>query len=122
MTRNRRTQTRLYHFTCDHGHDGLGTNGTLQPQPHPLLPQLSALTWMTTDPNPTRDDCGLTSTMLDCDRMEYRYRVTDRRHCIPWARLRQLATSDVLAILESYGKPDTWWVARTPIPVVLDQP
>ncbi len=109
----------LWHFTCDHGHAGLGDNGVLKPHPHPMIPRLGPVVWLTDDPAPERDDVGLTSSLLSCDRMAYRYRVASTSRCIPWKAVRRLVAVDVLHDLESYGAPDTWWISHTPVRAVL---
>jgi hypothetical protein len=110
----------LWHFTCEHGYEGLGERGMLGLNPHPLLPQLGQLAWLTDDPAPARDAVGLTSSLLSCDRMTYRYRVDVTSRCIPWSSVRHLVSLGVLLDLESFGAPETWWISRHPIPVVLD--
>lgn len=111
---------RLWHFTCMHGFAGLGAHGTLQPSPHCFIPALGPIVWLTEDPDPDRDAVGLTSTILDCDRLQFRYRVLSASRAIPWAAVRHLVPLDVLRDLESFGKPETWWISRAPIRAVLD--
>ena len=102
----------LWHFTCVHGHAGLGARGLLRPNPHPLMPALGPVVWLTDTPAPERDDVGLSiGTLVHCDRMAYRYRV-DTTTAIEWQRVRHVVADDVLAVLESYADPATWWVAR----------
>lgn len=112
----------LWHFTCEHGYAGIGERGTIGCNPHLLLPRLGQLVWMTDDPNPDRDDVGLTSATLSCDRMAYRYRVLSASRCIPWNAVRHLAPAHILHDLESFGAPDTWWISRAPVRAVLAQP
>jgi hypothetical protein len=113
--------TTLWHFTCEHGFAGLGERGKLGLNPHPLLPKLGQVAWLTSDPTPERDAVGLTSSLLMCDRMAYRYRVESPSRCIPWTAVRHLAAPEVLHDLESFGAPETWWIAREPVWVTLDQ-
>lgn len=113
----------LWHFTCaDHGYAALGEGGWLRPNFHPLIPKLYPVVWLTDDPEPKRDAVGLTSSMLSCDRMAYRYRVPSTSRCLPWGAIRHLVAADVLQALESFGEPSTWWVSRDKIRAVLDQP
>lgn len=113
----------LYHFTCsDHGMPGIERDGYLRPNPHPLLPELGPLVWLTDlsgfdDPVVT----GLTSgTFVTCDRTEIRYPVfkaeIDDLHWWPFIRSR-CRDRVVLADLERYGWPTYWWVARCRVPV-----
>lgn len=111
---------RLWHFTCTHGFAGLGEHGTLRPNPHVLIPDLGPIIWLTDDPDPERDAVGLTSSMLACDRLQFRYRILGASRCVPWASARQLVPPAVLRDLESFGKPETWWIARNPLQAVLD--
>lgn len=113
----------LWHFTCaDHGHAALGGSGLLRPYPHLLIPRLGPVVWLTDDPAPQRDAVGLTSEFITCDRLAYRYRVDPTSECLPWPALRHLASPTALRDLESFGKPETWWISRAPIRAVLDMP
>ena len=110
-----------YHYTCDHGHRLIG--GTIVPGetlgrydydgPH-------VYAWFTDLAHPNRDALGLTSTILSCDRIEHRYRVTDTRDLIHWAHVRR--DHPWAALLESApgARPMHWWVARHPVPVTYD--
>ncbi len=110
---------RLWHFTCDHGHRGIGKRGLLRPNPHVLMPALGAVVWLTSDGMPDRDDVGLTSHLISCDRLAYRYRVVDSSGAVPWGDLRSEVPPGVLADLERYAEPDTWWLSPTPVEAVL---
>lgn len=117
VTRNAR-----YHYTCDHGHRLIG--GTVVPGdtlgrydhdgPH-------IYAWFTDLARPIRDALGLTSHVLTCDRTTHRYRVTDARDLIHWTHVR--GDHPWAAELESApgARPMHWWVARHPVPVVLDE-
>lgn len=109
----------LWHFTCDHGARLIRARGTLRPNVHQLMPELGAVVWLTTDGWPSRDDVGLTSTTLRCDRMANRYRVTsDRPPVIPWATARTLVRPQLVLDLESYAEPSTWWLSTGPLTAV----
>ena len=102
---------KLYHFTCDHGREGIGARGELTPQgDHPFLG--CRVIWLTSDPWPDRDAAGLTSDLVRCDRMEFRYVVSDLDRCRPWigSPEREGTDPDVVADLERYGRPETWWL------------
>lgn len=79
----------LWHYTCDHGHAGLGQGGLVLPGVDlggPLRGNvwLSALSWFTDLDAPIRDGLGLTMRLARCDRTRWRYRVTDRANVRPW--------------------------------------
>lgn len=106
----------LWHFTCEHGYAGLRDRGLLRPNRHPLLPHLGPVIWMTMDPEPKRDAVGLSaSVLLTCDRMAYRYSVRPAPSCVSWMEVRDEADPRVLATLESFGAPETWWISRLPL-------
>lgn len=105
----------LYHFTCAHAFRRIGRqNCLLVPQvKHPLLG--CKVTWLTTEAEPDRMATGLTSSILDCDRMQYRYLVTgiDLSACREWLGSweRRNAPQRNVRTLESYGDPEHWWIA-----------
>lgn len=101
----------LYHFTCDHGARGIAATHTLQASVQPFMPSLGPLLWLTDLAEPTQDDVGLTSTFTSCDRLAHRYRVQTKA-AVPWATLRDKAPFSTVSLLERYGKPEHWWVAR----------
>ena len=122
MTRinGRRPIPTLWHFTCDHGHHGLGNFGLSELNPHLLMPDLGPMVWLTSDPAPTRDAVGPTSRTLSCDRMAYRYRVINPAVAVRWAEVRHLAPANVVRDLESYSDPASWWVSFTPVHLRAD--
>lgn len=101
----------LYHFTCAHGHAGIEATHLLRPHIHPLMPGLGPLLWLVDIAEPTRVSAGLTSSHITCDRMAYRYSVRTKA-AIRWMDIRARAPHDVVAVLESFGQPERWWVAR----------
>lgn len=117
----------LYHFTCEHGHSGMGTLGVVRPNWQPTIG--ATVSWFTDLADPTRDDLGLTSEsgLINCDRMTYRYRVVDDeahlklRH---WLGSGEQARTDphVQMILHSFGQPKHWWVASREVLVELVTP
>lgn len=79
--------------------------------------------WLTDLEAPSADSVGLTSSMLACDRLAYRY-IVQTRAAIPWAELRGRVSRTVIETLERYGEPSHWWVVRrslTPFEFALDQ-
>lgn len=107
----------LWHFTCAHGAAAIGRRGVLQPNPQPVLDGLP-LIWFTSDPFPARDDVGLSSLMLKCDRMECRYRATATDGCVPWLELAETIDLRTVAMLSTGRAADTWWVSAAPVPAV----
>jgi hypothetical protein len=105
----------LWHFTCDHGARLIGRRGLLTPHRHLLMPQLPPMVWLTNLAQPARDDVGLTSTTLTCDRLAHRYRVVDTSTAQRWASIRHRAPLDVVLDMEAYGRPSTWWVSFEPV-------
>lgn len=78
------------------------------------------LVWATSDPVPTRESLGLSSELLSCDRMSYRYRVTDTAGFVQWdVWKRDRVHPLVSAQLEHGCVPESWWVSEGPVPVVL---
>lgn len=116
-------QPALYHFTCAHGHAGIGKTGTIVPNVHPFMSHLGPLLWLTDLAAPTAERVGLTSSFISCDRLAYRYRV-ETRAAIPWSQLRGRVSPALVTTLERYGDPSHWWVVRrqlTASEFVLDQ-
>jgi hypothetical protein len=122
--RDRIAPDRLYHFTCDHGHLGIGESGLIVPasmllsSPHGV-PWTAVLVWCTDLERPSRDAVGLTSVVLPCDRMAHRYRV-DPTLATPWVeirhRIRERYPDDVDRLETTPGaRPMHWWVSSVPL-------
>lgn len=120
----------LWHFTCDHGHLGIGEHGLLMPgcmlvDPDtrwPVAAWPSAMVWATDLPRPNRDALGLTSHMLRCDRTAHRYRIDARvLQMTPWvetrrAVIRRLGFLTVEELESTPGaRPMHWWVGFGPV-------
>jgi hypothetical protein len=93
--------------------------GALVPMRHFWLPKMAPLVWLTDQPAPRRVDVGLTSEWLECDRMAHRFLVIDATACVPWSDVRDLGPKSAVATLESFGRPDSWWISTMPVPVFL---
>lgn len=104
----------LYHFTCEHGKSGISKTGVLIPNMHPFMRSLGPLLWLTDEAEPTRESAGLTSSWITCDRMAYRY-IVQSKAAIRWLAIRGRAPKEVVKTLESFGKPESWWIARRPL-------
>jgi hypothetical protein len=112
----------LYHFTCAHGRRGIGTsNCLLLPHFHPLLG--CKLLWLTNQASPDRERTGLTMRYQPCDRMQFRYVVSDLSGCHPWldSPQRDNAPRHIVEDVESYGAPHEWWIADRPVRARFDR-
>lgn len=106
---------RLFHFTCDHGYNAIASRGELRPiAEHPFLHV--KVVWLTTEGQPDRQATGLGMTYTRCDRMKYRYVVTDLRTCHPWlgSPERGGAPPGAVEDLERFGDPEHWWITDEP--------
>jgi len=122
--RDRLVPDRLYHFTCDHGHLGIGDHGLIVPAVFLLnrahgVPWTGVLAWCTDLERPSRDSVGLTSYAIACDRMAHRYRV-DPTLAVPWVEMRSVIreryADDVDALETTPGaRPMHWWVSTVPL-------
>lgn len=125
----------LYHYTCEHVAARLGATPALMPLRYHspdavrLLPRelrwMATLLWLTDLERPDRRALGLTSRSLPCDRTEVRYRAAawtagDAR---PWAEVRARYPAQDVAELEAApgADPSRWWIARVPVPAILDR-
>jgi hypothetical protein len=131
----------LYHYTCEHGHDGIMRDGVIRPaidvatiEQRKLLRRSGAaamtaqVIWLTTNPHIVRlniNQVGLGMSAIEaltgqkhCDRTVHRYEITEEdQPILPWALARQKWPVRVVAELESIAgaKPDTWWISRGPL-------
>ena len=116
----------LYHFTCQHGAEGIRDDGVVIPVAHlrrrePGLPEVlvpwAEFVWFTDLDLPLRDCLGLTSYMLRCDRTEHRFRALSGSELVPWMTVRKRYPWRVA--LEVPGtRPVHWYVSTEPVPVV----
>jgi hypothetical protein len=123
----------LWHYTCDHGHQGISkTHGVLLaavdlvPRDRAdLVPWVGDLVWLTDLRHPNRAALGLTSHLIKCDRTVHRYRVIDDTHCERWVdyahrlRIPMAVRADVERATPG-NKPIHWWVSECPVPVEYD--
>lgn len=110
----------LYHYCCSHSRADIGKRGVLRPHYQPYLDR--SLIWFTDLAEPDREGLGLTSTIIACDRTEFRYRVTDERTCLPFSAWWQAERIDPLVVSELTfppKRPKHWYVSEVPVPVVL---
>ena len=113
----------LYHYTCAHGRKAIGRRGMLRPNAHPVLAGRRLL-WLTDQDNPQRDALGLTSHILSCDRLAYRYRVeVTARDVVPWDVWKQSLSHTYISALEAVpgAEPSLWFVSETSLLGELDR-
>jgi hypothetical protein len=110
----------MWHYTCDHGAAGIVRDGLVRPNRHPLLGV--AVAWFTDLDSGHRQELGLTSDTLGCDRMAHRFEVA-QEGLLWWPKAaRQLqVTTRVRAELETGRLPAHWWLSLEPVAVLPDQ-
>lgn len=119
MLKGQRSVASLFHYTCAHTKARLGDRGFLLP--HPQLFGRSVI-WLTDMEHPNRIGLGLTSDILHCDRLDYRYITTDPAE--PWMAWAARMGVDPLwrHDLETGGRlPLRWFIAERPVWVVRDR-
>ena len=111
----------LFHYTCDHGAEGIRRSGVLRPNPQALLPR--PLVWLTDLAEPHRDALGLTSLILSCDRTAHRFRV-DTTAAMWWPHYARTVPPWAREALdgEPGAMPAHWWVVDVPVPIDPDHP
>lgn len=127
-------RTTWWHYTCIHARNEIGETGMLRPirdlvsqakldRLVPSLRHVSRFVWLTDLDTPDRRALGLTMQLGGCDRAAYRYRVHGDYTPIRYVDVRRDLPERTREQLESApgAMPAHWWVAVTPVPVVLDQ-
>lgn len=113
----------LYHYTCDHGRSGIGDSGFIKPSP--TFWQGTPLIWLTDMETPDRLALGLTSQILRCDRLDYRYLVGVCAAPEPWltSRYRFEAPIKAVLMLEAIDgvQPTRWWVSPVRLFAAFDK-
>ena len=114
-----RVEMALWHYTCDHGREGIGAVGVVRPTMQPILGV--SLAWFTDMAAPDRAALGLTSTVIACDRTRNRYRVLDPARCEPWWQWcrRMTVPRSRRELLEAApgAAPAHWWVSEAALAV-----
>jgi hypothetical protein len=105
----------LWHYTCPHGRQRIGTTGWLRPF-------TDGWVWITDLTEPDVAALGLTAVLISCDRTAYRYRVLDVEHVQPYVAVRRgLHPARRDAIEELPGVLlRHWFVADRPVRAELD--
>ena len=108
---------KLYHYTCDHGAEGITRSGFIVPARQVWLGGVP-LVWMTDTPA-SRQALGLSSTMLKCDRMAHRFMVLEPVDAVTWQSVRDNYPRPRVQTLEAAAgsRPARWWVSTAPQPI-----
>ena len=112
----------LYHYCCQHSARAITKRGFLEPFDHAGLFGVP-LVWLTDSETPDREALGLTSHIQPCDRLEFRYVVTDVDRCEPWIGSdvrNRLATVGGFDAFEAGRDPSSWWISRDRLWAVRD--
>ncbi len=124
------SRSSLIHWTCHHGAAAIGRRGYAEPfwmhRPDDVAKMseewrwMSDLVWFTNHPGAGRIALGLQSTILDCDRMSYRYRVLDDSDVVRWLDVCSEYPRPAVTELHSGDhSPGLWFVSTKPVPVEL---
>jgi hypothetical protein len=114
----------LWHFTCEHGAEGLRESRVLLPwsqltKHRPPVP-IPPVAWMTSLDTP--QGAALSREYITCDRTRYRFWVLDATHVQPWWRWRRAHpefASWARDLEQAPGAlPAHWFVSERPVPVV----
>jgi hypothetical protein len=122
----------LYHYTCSHSAEALGTEPG-----GPVVLLLAArelvelpgsvpwpgwFVWLTDMATPHANALGLTRETIQCDRTRYRYRVVNAPELTRWVAIRRLFPPEALEWLEAApgARPMHWWVSPGPVAAVYD--
>jgi len=118
---------RLYHFTCSHGAAGIAASGVVKPLVawaaldalgyDTGLADAPAVWWATPLATPRREDVGLTSKMLTCDRMEHCFVLDEPPDAMPWLLFAAMHHAHPAWLRSLSGRVDQWWVGTSAVPV-----
>lgn len=114
------TPADLYHYTCPNAARAIGPHGLLLPNPHPAIPGLPPLVWLT-DLDTPGPALGMSPTHphTGCHRTAVRYRVLDPSACIPWLEAvfpLRVTAAEQLGLALGGAEPSRWWVSLHPVP------
>lgn len=106
----------LWHFTCKHGHRGIGRYGMVLPKYSKALG--CDLSWFTDNVTLSDIELGLTSYYIPCDRRQFLYRVLEPELCEPFlAWARRTGNPYVGRLLDDARRPEHWFVSDRPVGV-----
>ena len=104
----------LYHFACEHSARQILRDGVIKPSTTGYL----KVSWWTDMAYPDRHALGLTSHALDCDRIDFRFTLTDPGAAVHWGRVRAHAPAllrDAIELVPG-AEPARWWVTHLEVP------
>lgn len=107
----------FYHYTCDHGRQGLGDIGVAVPAWHLTRDRwfwTAEFLWLTDLPEPDAEMLGLTQRRLRCDRTAHRYVVARSGAVVPWLDVNH---PNAWELAEAGGDPARWFVSTVPLAV-----
>jgi len=110
---------RLFHFTCDHAATKIIDYGALIVHPYGY-----GVLWLTDLETPDALELGLTSFMVRCNRMAYRFEVdTDAQLWTEWAHHHHVPLATRMGLDGNPGaRPRNWWVTDTETPIRSVEP
>jgi len=121
----------LWHYTCEHGANGIVRSGlhvlpvsvtapyVSADKDHPL-PAMMTVSWFTDLGEPDRWALGLTSTIIACDRTTHRFKVVDPSATVRWVDyMRAYLTREEREVARRAlpGLPLHWYVSSEPVHV-----
>lgn len=113
----------LYHYTCAHAAPKIAKAGRLFPFPHPMLPQVPAMVWLTDLPDPVRRVIGLPPIQQGCNRVQWRVTVDvdEPLHWPRWSRRGGVVHKHQRTAFEA-NDPGAliahWWLVLGPVPIL----
>lgn len=112
----------FYHYTCDHGHDGLTADPYVRPGAtltKRAVPWTASVAWFTDLEMPLKAALGLTSIITKCDRTEFCYEVTDPSTLVRWPVFARTLPRGYREMIERAdgARPAHWWISHEPVPV-----
>lgn len=122
----------FYHYTCDHGREGIGDYGVVRSigdqRPEVWsgaraedVRLMYALIWVTDLPEPDILGLGLTSSILSCERWRHRYRITNDRPVWKFTDIQyRFSPARQMDLLSGDAQPEHWFVSWRPLPAVYD--
>lgn len=112
------TVTGFHHYCCRH------SRAKIEDSHWQLQPGLDGLIWLTDLAWPRRFALGLTSTVITCDRTEWRMTVQDSPDITPWATFADAAHLErqFRRYLEFGRASEHWFVSVNPLEVITAEP
>lgn len=113
----------LYHYTCAHAAPKIAKSGRLWPYPHPMLPQVPPIVWLTDLTEPDGKALGLPRIQGGCNRTQWRVTVDVQEplHWPRWARRGGMVHKHQRAAVEANDRGALivhWWLVLGPVPIL----